>query len=759
MKSVIIFLLVTLLSLMLLQACSSLGQSKESQIKNEPISRRDLIRKTYQSDVYYVVYNGEDENTVNKLKSLLTQQVAKADRLNLKLIAESEVKPNMLKEAPILFIGVHQQFRCLQELKDIPLQFKNNAFTFDEIKYEDSSDVFLLSFYPNPTNTSFPISIVTSNSATGLFSFLEQKQTLFNYGRWGFEHYRNNKRKLMGNFDDSREEWSINRNSIFEFDEVETQNNEIEGISFKQNSKQIEAIKLEAIYTHLRQVRIHFKQLFKVDTLPKINYEIFENGEQKGLMTGNTNIAHVDYNSQTAFVAISGDLQGNTHHPEIKLYAKEVLGDSPYPLLSEGLPLYFSENWQRKGYLHWFALLADSKNDFSAELILSEKGIADNSLFVKQVVGAAFCHFILETKGVEVFKKIYNGEKGVVQKQLNEDWDKWKQSLEAKAEVITKLPKDFYWKGFNFTHEGYQIYNGYISKQAEASLDRLLSLGSNSITIVPYSYMRNPRKPSALPIPENAGSENDASVIHTIHHAQAKGLKVLLKPQVWVGRNSWPGDIAMESEKEWSQFFDNYYRWIRHYALMAAMYEVEALCLGVEFSKATLQHPEEWRKIITEIRKIYKGPITYSANWGEEFEQLAFWDAVDYIGISCYYPLTKNESPSNKELIKGFEKNLSKLAKIAKKHDKPVLLTEIGFRSISAPWLQPHDYPGEQDASEQGQDRCYKIVFGCLQNKSWCNGMFWWKWPTTFDRSNASDKRFIPYNKAAEKTVKKWYSK
>ena len=60
MKSVIIFLLVALLSLMLLQACSSLGQPKESQIKKETISRRDLIRTTYQSDVYYVVYNDQD---------------------------------------------------------------------------------------------------------------------------------------------------------------------------------------------------------------------------------------------------------------------------------------------------------------------------------------------------------------------------------------------------------------------------------------------------------------------------------------------------------------------------------------------------------------------------------------------------------------------------------------------------------------------------------------------------------------------------
>jgi hypothetical protein len=552
----------------------------------------------------------------------------------------------------------------------------------------------------------------------------------------------------MGNFDDNQENWPIDTTSLFEFDEAETLTDKVTGIALQQNSKTVSQVKLKAVYTDLQQARAHFTQLFNADSLPEINYEIFNDGEQKGLMTGNTSASHVDLNTQTVYTAISPDQQGHLYHPEIKLYAQQVLGNSPYPLLTEGLPLYFSENWQEKGYLHWFALLAASKNDFTTEIILSKEGVADNSEFVKQIVGAAFCHFLLETKGIELFKTIYTGNATVETDRLQEEWLTWQKGLEVENETITALPKDFYWKGFNFTHEGYQVYNGYISKQAEASMDRLLSLGSNSITIVPYTSQRDPRKPTPFHIPQNAGSENDASVIHTIHHAHEKGLKVLLKPQVWVGRNSWPGDVEMENEKDWALFFDNYYRWIRHYALMAAMYDVDALCLGVEFSKATLQHPEEWRNIITEIRKIYKGPITYSANWGEEFEQLAFWDALDYIGISCYYPLTKEESPSDRELIKGFEKTLSKLEKIAKKHDKPVLLTEIGFRSINAPWMQPHDYPGEQDASELGQDRCYKIVFGCLKNEPWCKGMFWWKWPTTFDRSASSDKRFIPYNRA-----------
>ena len=42
--------------------------------------------------------------------------------------------------------------------------------------------------------------------------------------------------------------------------------------------------------------------------------------------------------------------------------------------------------------------------------------------------------------------------------------------------------------------------------------------------------------------------------------------------------------------------------------------------------------------MIAEIRKIYSGAITYDTNHGEE-DRLKWWDAVDIIGISGYYPI------------------------------------------------------------------------------------------------------------------------
>ncbi|MDZ7344702.1 MAG: hypothetical protein ONA90_09360, partial [candidate division KSB1 bacterium] len=97
-----------------------------------------------------------------------------------------------------------------------------------------------------------------------------------------------------------------------------------------------------------------------------------------------------------------------------------------------------------------------------------------------------------------------------------------------------------------------------------------------------------------------------------------------------------------------------------------------------------------WRDIFTKIRKIYGGRLTYAANWGHEFENVSFWEALDAIGLNCYYPLSNNPGANDGELLKGAQAVARKIGEIAAKHNKPVIITEIGFASRPANWLEPH---------------------------------------------------------------------
>ncbi len=159
-------------------------------------------------------------------------------------------------------------------------------------------------------------------------------------------------------------------------------------------------------------------------------------------------------------------------------------------------------------------------------------------------------------------------------------------------------------------------------------------------------------------------------------------------------------------------------------------------------------------------RKIYTGKLTYAANWGEEVEKTKIWSAFDYIGVNCYYPLSKLPNPTQPELNEAFAKTMEMLETKLFTYNKPVVFTEIGFRSIEEPWKQPHAEPNGANYNEEAQAMCYKAVFENLpENKEWCKGVFWWKWPSYMDYAKKNAKSFAPANKLSEKIIYKNFSK
>ena len=269
--------------------------------------------------------------------------------------------------------------------------------------------------------------------------------------------------------------------------------------------------------------------------------------------------------------------------------------------------------------------------------------------------------------------------------------------------------------------------------------------------------MRDRNKPASFRFSNSPNDENDESLVHSFYEAKKLGMFTMLKPQVWVS-GSWPGEIEMLNDTDWKNFFDTYYRWIRHYAFLAEIYEVDALCLGVELTKATLGHGDTWRAMIRKTRGLYNGKLTYAANWGKEFETIDFWDELDFIGLNSYYPLSKKDDPTDKELKAKFETIKTKISKVYNTFKKPIVFTEIGFRSINAPWKNPHA-EGDDSFNQEHQKRCYEVIFQGIENEPWCKGILWWKFPSYIEHRGTKNNAFTPNNKMAEQTVREWFSK
>ena len=103
------------------------------------------------------------------------------------------------------------------------------------------------------------------------------------------------------------------------------------------------------------------------------------------------------------------------------------------------------------------------------------------------------------------------------------------------------------------------------------------------------------------------------------------------------------------------------------------------------------------------------------------------------------------------------EKTLSMLDKLSQKWEIPYVLTEIGYRSIEAPWEHPHADAGEAKANDAHQAMCYRAVLGALPDHPSCRGLFWWKWPSYERYAHRNPRSFTPCGKEAERVMSEAY--
>ena len=259
--------------------------------------------------------------------------------------------------------------------------------------------------------------------------------------------------------------------------------------------------------------------------------------------------------------------------------------------------------------------------------------------------------------------------------------------------------------------------------------------------------------------------ESDAGLLYTAQLARQHGIRTLLKPHLWVrGHSSWPGDINMSSAADWNTWFTSYSGFILHYAQLAETAHFDGLCIGTELLHATEPaHEKAWRGLIRQIRRVYHGPLTYAANWSGEYQQIQFWDALDYVGIQAYFPLTIASSPSLDTLLQGWQPHLRKLAVWQKKIKKPIVFTEIGYKTTPDAAARPWEWPERLSAfaapDEATQARCYEAMFRACWGLPWLKGMFIWKWYPGLQADGSARRHadFTPQHKPAETVLARWY--
>ena len=272
--------------------------------------------------------------------------------------------------------------------------------------------------------------------------------------------------------------------------------------------------------------------------------------------------------------------------------------------------------------------------------------------------------------------------------------------------------------------------------------------GVNSLGIVVTWYMSDTTSSEIAPWSGKAGRTiSDGALSHAINLAHSLGLRVMLKPHVDLKVAASRTDLA-NLPPAW---YASYRTFITHYADLAKTYNVELLAVGTELDGTIPGHETDWAAIVQAVRAAYAGPLTYAANW-PSYGSVSFWPALDYIGIDAYFPVTGSPNPAPAELAAGWNRIADQIAgwRGAAHLTQPVLLTEIGYRSVAGSNMQFSAQPSTEPAPDQ-QQAALQAALTVLPQQPWFRGLYYWNYVP--DLSAADPTGYLLHGKPAETTL------
>lgn len=317
-------------------------------------------------------------------------------------------------------------------------------------------------------------------------------------------------------------------------------------------------------------------------------------------------------------------------------------------------------------------------------------------------------------------------------------------------------------KGYTY---GYKAKKGmYVSEEGLHSQDALMNIGINWVCLA-FSVKQKTFTSTEI-LFDYRKNVPDLELISTIKRFRDRGVKLCLKPMidtedgVWRALINFPDATMFDEDRYWSAWFESYQAYLLHYAEIAEYTGCEMFCLGCEML-GTERKESYWRDTIAKVRAIYHGKLTYNTNHGKE-EVAKWYDAIDYVGTSAYYPVESKPGASLEDMKLQWEKIADHLEAVSKRLGKKILFMEIGCRSAlgcaQMPWdFMHHEFPH----SEEEQANFYESSLAVMTKRDWFAGYFWWDWSTTIYHTKEeaeNDNDFNIHLKKAEDVVKEWYS-
>lgn len=286
------------------------------------------------------------------------------------------------------------------------------------------------------------------------------------------------------------------------------------------------------------------------------------------------------------------------------------------------------------------------------------------------------------------------------------------------------------------------------------------NVGANYAAIMPFGFIRELSHPNIMYNTNRQWfGETKLGVKQYVEILRKHGIKAMVKPQIWVSKGEFTGGIKMTSEENWKLLEASYSKFILDFAEAAEEVHAEIFCIGTELEGFVDHRPDYWKQLIVEIRSVYKGQLTYAANWNE-YNRTPFWNQLDFIGIDAYFPVSTSKTPSVLECKEGWVKYFDEIKTMSTTTGKPILFTEYGYRSVDysgkEPWRSDRDMTV---VNLEAQNNTTQALYETFWDEDWFAGGFVWKWFHNHENSGGlENSRFTPQNKPVEALIKSRYS-
>ncbi len=333
------------------------------------------------------------------------------------------------------------------------------------------------------------------------------------------------------------------------------------------------------------------------------------------------------------------------------------------------------------------------------------------------------------------------------------------------SESRAVLPRDV-WRGVCLAHSWER--GGKLGYGSEAGFEALIHLkkqGVDYVSITPFGFMESLNSSEVIGTHNSSFRfiETDERVTQATAQAKRLGMRVMLKPHIWIKGGQTREKIAPEDadgRAAWDKWWNNHNEWIVYYAKLAAKLDIDSLVIGVELHSALKNRPDKFIELADAVRRVYKGHITYATNW-DKIAPPEVWKAVDSIGVQLYPPLIKKGGrQTDTAMRENLNRHLMRWIEIANGFSKPFVITEFGFRSADGAAFYPYAWPDrktDEEPDEELQARLYTIFFEEISKREEVKGMFLWKYFTNKGTDEEGPTGFSPRGKLAEKVIRKWY--